>query len=114
MAPLAKALTKQAKISFAAGAMALSLGLILTHSIIPPTPGPVGAAGILHADLGLVLILGLPVSIVGLIGAWLFSTKVASKIQIDPSPDSMNIEIKSDHVPSVLKSLLPADKFRTA
>ena len=107
LAPLAKALTKQAKISFAAGAMALSLGLILTHSIIPPTPGPVGAAGILHADLGLVLILGLPVSIVGLIGAWLFSTKVASKIQIDPSPDSMNIEIKSDHVPSVLKSLLP-------
>jgi GntP family gluconate:H+ symporter len=107
LAPLAKALTKQAKISFAAGAMALSLGLILTHSIIPPTPGPVGAAGILNADLGLVLILGLPVSVIGLIGGWLYSTKIASRIQIDPLPDSVNIEVRSDREPSVVKSLLP-------
>ncbi len=100
LAPLAKALTKQAKISFAAGAMALSLGLILTHSIIPPTPGPVAAAGILKADLGLVLMLGLPVSIIGLFGGWLFSTKIASKTEIDPFPDSVNIEVKSDRQPS--------------
>ena len=72
LAPLAKALSKQAKISFATGAMALSLGLILTHSIIPPTPGPVAAAGILKADLGLVLILGLPLSFIGLITGWLY------------------------------------------
>ena len=58
IAPLAKALSKQVKISFAVGATALSLGLIITHSIIPPTPGPVGAAGILNADLGLVILLG--------------------------------------------------------
>jgi len=107
LAPLAKALTKQAKISFAAGAMALSLGLILTHSIIPPTPGPVGAAGILNADLGLVLILGLPVSVIGLIGGWLYSTKIASRTQIDPLPDSVNIEVRSGREPSVVKSLLP-------
>ena len=107
LAPLAKAMTKQAKISFADGAMALSLGLILTHSIIPPTPGPVGAAGILKADLGLVLILGLPVSVIGLIGGWLFSTKIASKTEIDPLPDSVNIEVRSDREPSVVKSLLP-------
>jgi GntP family gluconate:H+ symporter len=107
LAPLAKALTKQVKISLAAGAMSLSLGLILTHSIIPPTPGPVGAAGILNADLGLVLLLGLPVSMIGLIGGWLFSTKFASKIKIDPFPDSVNIEVRSDREPSAVKSLLP-------
>ena len=61
--------------------MALSLGLIVTHSIIPPTPGPVGAAGILNADLGLVILLGLPVSIAGLFAGWLFSIKIASKIK---------------------------------
>jgi GntP family gluconate:H+ symporter len=107
LAPLAKALTKQVKISFATGAMALSLGLLLTHSIIPPTPGPVGAAGILNADLGMVLILGIPVSVIGLITGWLFSTKIASGIQIEPFPDEARIEIKSTAGPSAIKSLLP-------
>lgn len=107
LAPLAKALTKQAGISFAAGAMALSLGLILTHSIIPPTPGPVGAAGILNADLGLVLIMGLPVSAIGLVGGWLFSTRFASKTEIDPFPETAGVEVRSDREPSLVKSLLP-------
>lgn len=107
IAPLAKALSKKVKISFAIGAMALSLGLIITHSIIPPTPGPVGAAGILKADLGLVIILGIPVSIVALIAGWLFAVKIASKIQIDPFPDSADIDAEPTVVPSVVKSLLP-------
>jgi GntP family gluconate:H+ symporter len=107
LAPLAKALTKQVKISFATGAMALSLGLILTHSIIPPTPGPVGAAGILNADLGMVLIVGIPVSVIGVITGWLFSTKIASKIPIEPLSDSVTIEKKSTDKPSFIKSILP-------
>ncbi len=107
LSPLAKALTKQVKTTFATGAMALSLGLILTHSIIPPTPGPLGAAGILNADLGLVLALGLPVSIVGLVAGWFFSTKIASRIQVDPFPEYAETEIKSGDKPSIVKSLLP-------
>jgi len=107
LSPLVKAMAKQAKISYAAGAMALSLGLILTHSIVPPTPGPVGAAGILNADLGLVLILGLPISIIGLITGWLFSTKIASKVHIDPAPDSDNSKIIPPAPPSLVKALLP-------
>lgn len=107
IAPLAKALTKQVKISFAIGATALSLGLIVTHSIIPPTPGPVGAAGILNADLGLVIILGLPVSIAGLFAGWIFATKVASKIQYVSLYDSEKTEIEPNYTPSVTMSLLP-------
>jgi GntP family gluconate:H+ symporter len=107
LAPLAKALSKQVKISFAIGATALSLGLIVTHSIIPPTPGPVGAAGILKADLGLVIILGLPVSIAGLIAGWLYAIKIAAKVKYEPFPDPVNNEIKLTDKPSVAKSLLP-------
>src|SRR5665647_2586363 len=83
LSPIAKALSRQLKISFAMLAMALSLGLIITHSIIPPTPGPVAAAGILEADLGKVIMLGLPVSIFALIIGWLFSIKIASRHQIE-------------------------------
>jgi GntP family gluconate:H+ symporter len=107
ISPLAKALAKKVKISFAIGATALSLGLIVTHSIIPPTPGPIGAAGILKADLGLVIILGIPVSIVGLIAGWLFAIKIASKVKHEPFPDSEVNEIKSTGNPSLAKSLLP-------
>ena len=107
IAPLAKALSKKVKISFAVGAMALSLGLIITHSIIPPTPGPVAAAGILKADLGLVIILGIPVSLIALIAGWLFSVKIASKIYIDPLPEAAGIETEPAVKPSVAKSLLP-------
>ena len=107
IAPLAKALSKQVKISFAVGAMALSLGLILTHSIIPPTPGPVGAAGILKADLGLVILLGLPVTLIGLVAGWLFAIKIASKTYIDPLPGSTETEVKPDGGPSLGLSLMP-------
>lgn len=107
ISPLAKALSKQVKISFAVGAMALSLGLILTHSIIPPTPGPVGAAGILKADLGLVILLGLPVSLFGLLAGWLFAIKIASKIDIDPLPGNTETEVKQERGPSLGLSLMP-------
>jgi GntP family gluconate:H+ symporter len=107
LAPLAKALTRQVKISFAIGAVALSLGLIITHSIIPPTPGPVGAAGILNADLGLVILLGLPVSIIGLISGWLFATKIASRVSVDPPPDAGKSEINKTEQPTLIRAVLP-------
>ena len=107
IAPLAKALSRQVKISFAIGAIALSLGLIVTHSIIPPTPGPVGAAGILNADLGLVLIIGLPVSIAGLFAGWLFATKIASKVPYESLADSEKTETIFTYKPSVAISVLP-------
>ena len=42
---------------------ALMCGLLTTHSLVPPTPGPVAAAGILGADVGKVMIYGLIVSV---------------------------------------------------
>jgi len=49
--PLNKALSKKAKISLIGSAMPLCLGLYATHTLVPPTPGPIAAAGILKADL---------------------------------------------------------------
>ena len=34
-----------------------------THTMVPPTPGPLAAAGTLGADLGLVILLGLITSL---------------------------------------------------
>lgn len=109
LSPLAKALSRKLKVSLAMLAIALSLGLYVTHSLIPPTPGPVAAAGILNADLGMVILLGLPVSIVGLIAGWLFAIKIASKYEIQQNfvAEEKELDTDSENGPSLLKSLLP-------
>lgn len=109
LAPLAKSLSSKARIPLAASAIALSLGLYATHTMVPPTPGPVAAAGVLGADLGRVIFFGLIVSVPALLVSWLFSVKIAGRVRLaadevretDPTP-----QIASDG-PSAIKSLAP-------
>ena len=69
LSSLNKSLSKKTEIRLAVYAVALSTGLYAAHVFVPPTPGPLAAAALLDADIGLVLILGLavaiPVSLVG-------------------------------------------------
>jgi GntP family gluconate:H+ symporter len=106
LSALNKNITKKAGISLAATAIALALGLMVTHTLVPPTPGPIAAAGILDADLGKVILLGLPVALVALIPGLVFSIKVAAKTYIDPRPDLPDQNI-STYYPGILKSSLP-------
>lgn len=109
ISPLNKALAKRAKISLAGPAIALSLGLTAAHCLVPPTPGPIAAAGLLDANLGLVILIGVPVSLISMITGWFFSVKYVSKIQIDPNPDISEQEInaKMKEAPSALKTISP-------
>jgi GntP family gluconate:H+ symporter len=89
--------------------VALSIGLMATHTLVPPTPGPIAAAGILNADLGLVMLIGLPVSAFALIVGIFFANKFASKVHIDPNPEisEEEINITMKKAPGVFKSALP-------
>ena len=109
LSPLNKALSKKAKISLAGPAIALSLGLTITHCLVPPTPGPIAAAGILQADLGLVIMVGMVVSFFAVVAAWIFASKFASRIYIDPNPQESEDEIvnKIKTAPSALNSFIP-------
>jgi len=109
LSPLNKALSKKAKISLAGTAIALALGLMASHALVPPTPGPIAAAGLLKADLGLVIFWGIIISIIGLIPGILFALKVASKTYIDPNPNISEeaIALKSADAPSAGLSFLP-------
>jgi len=109
LSPLNKALSKRAKISLAGSAIALSLGLTASHCLVPPTPGPIAAAGIIGANLGLVILFGLPVSLIALFFGWLFAVKIASKVPIDPNPDisESDIALKIKEAPSPVKALSP-------
>ena len=107
LSSLMKALARKAGITLASCAIALSLGLYATHTMVPPTPGPVAAAGIIGADLGLVILWGLAVSIVALLGGWLFAVLVASRIYISPGEEPPDAPHQEQTMPSAGKSMLP-------
>ncbi len=106
LSSLNRNLTRKAGLTLAATAIALGLGLSVTHALVPPTPGPIAAAGILGANLGLVIGIGLLMAGIGLIAALVFVKKVASKVYINPGP--VQDENPADReAPPFFLSLLP-------
>lgn len=109
LSSLNKALSKRAGITLASSAIALSLGLYATHTMVPPTPGPIAAAGILGADLGLVIMWGLLIAAVAAFAGWVFAVTVAAKIYVPPykeGEEPTNMPSLAD-APGPLKSLAP-------
>ena len=109
LTPLNKALSKETGKSMAVMAVALSTGLYATHTLVPPTPGPIAAAGTLGADLGAVIGLGLLVSIPAMIAGWLWAVFFAKRYEIDITlEESYNDLIKKyGKLPNAFVSFLP-------
>ncbi|CCO22974.1 GntP family permease [Maridesulfovibrio hydrothermalis] len=83
LTPLNKALARETGKSMAVMAVALATGLYATHCLVPPTPGPIAAAGILGADLGRVIAFGVAVSIPGMIAGYLWAIHFAKRYTVD-------------------------------
>lgn len=107
--PLNKSLTKRAKLSIVGTATALILGLMITHVLVPPTPGPIAAAGIIGADVGLVMLTGLVIGGIALIPTVYYCRRMGERFYIDPNPEVSETEIleKIKQAPSAFKSFLP-------
>ncbi len=110
LSPINKALARRAGVSLATCTVALSLGLYATHTMVPPTPGPVAAAGIVGADLGIVIAFGAVVSIVALAAGLFFAYRYASRIQLEHettgAPDEGDDPEEADG-PSALHATIP-------
>lgn len=79
-APLVKALSSVTGISVVGLALALACGLQLTHCLVPPTPGPLTAAGMLGVDVGQMIFVGALVSIPMLIIVMFYVKSIGKKI----------------------------------
>ena len=92
LVPIIYALSRDTKRSLLYYGIPLLAGLAVTHSFIPPTPGPIAVADILNADLGWVIlfgfILGLPTAI---IAGPVFGRYISKKIYIAP-PEELSIK----------------------
>ena len=107
LSTLNNAINKKTGISLSVLGTSLAAGLYATHVFVPPTPGPLAAASIIGADVGLVLIFGLliaiPVSIVG----WLWASYYCSRFSINQKIDNDNLNIETKSHTNLTMSVLP-------
>ena len=97
LSTLNNAINKKTGISLSVLGTSLAAGLYATHVFVPPTPGPLAAASIIGADVGLVLIFGLllaiPVSVVG----WFWASYYCSRFSINQNINNETLsEQKND------------------
>lgn len=115
MVPLAKALALQTKRNYLLYVLAIVAGGAMTHSLVPPTPGPLLVAGELGVDLGRMIVGGLLVGSFGMTGAFLYARwyNKTSPIEVRSSGDMEKdtfmkfSELKDDKLPSLFFSLSP-------
>jgi len=92
LSALRKSITKRTKTSAVTMVIALSTGLYASHTLVPPTPGPIAAAGNLGLgdQLGLVILYGFFISIFTMLAGYIWAKYSGSKIKIQEDIDNEN------------------------
>ncbi|MDR7813553.1 GntP family permease [Lacrimispora sp.] len=120
LAPIAKAISRVTKKSVISLGAALAAGLVITHSLVPPTPGPLGVCGIFGVDVGKFILYGLVIAIPMTVACTAYARWVGKKLYQIPDdkegfirlpyqePDySRDFSIGSETLPSTLESFAP-------
>lgn len=107
MNPINKSLSYKAGVPFAATTVALTLGLTATHSLVPPTPGPIATAGILGADLGMVIFWGMIISALALVPCFFYLKYYVARFHLEPQIEVVKTTSSIKRYPSLGKSTLP-------
>ncbi len=121
LAPLVRAISKKTKKSATALGLSLAVGLVVTHSVVPPTPGPVGVAGIFGVSVGALLLWGIVVAIPMVAAGVLYAKKIGKVlynipddeggyIRVDPSKivlDYSENEIENKNLPNNFIAFAP-------
>lgn len=108
-------LVHSAALEFGTSMGLMSSGLVgamqLTHAVVPPTPGPLAAAAVLGADIGLVILYGALASFFGAIACWLWAITVGARVESPPSREFVGESFveqgREDELPTTLGAYLP-------
>lgn len=104
--PLAIALAIKTKRNYVLYVMAIGGGAAITHSLVPPTPGPLIMAETLGLDLGLTILAGLSAGILPAIAVLVASRRMNAKFNI-PVRVSFDGATEDQQKPSLLLSVMP-------
>ncbi|MFS0689382.1 gluconate:H+ symporter [Sporosarcina sp. 179-K 8C2 HS] len=90
--PLVKALSRKTGKSVITLGVALAIGLVATHHAVPPTPGPLGVAGIFGVDIGKMIAWGLLFAIPIVISGVFYAKWIGKRIYQIPTEDGLDFE----------------------
>ena len=92
LVPLLYAIARRTGRSLLYYGIPLCAGLSVTHTFIPPTPGPIATAGILGADLGLVIVYGVVCGLPAMaVAGPLFGRFIAKRIFVPVPADAVSV-----------------------
>jgi GntP family gluconate:H+ symporter len=110
LSSLKKSLVQKTGKPSVALSIALATGLYATHTFVPPTPGPIAAAGNLGLEnqLGLVILFGLLVAAFAMFTGYLWASYVGKKYTTIEDEIAEKAEVAIEiKLPSAVKSLMP-------
>ncbi len=90
LSALRKSVTHKAKVSATMMSVALATGLYASHTLVPPTPGPIAAAGNLGLEdsLGLVILFGGIISVFTMLAGFFWAKYIGGKVKIQEDLDN--------------------------
>ncbi|WP_298471780.1 gluconate:H+ symporter [uncultured Psychrobacillus sp.] len=109
--PLVKSLSRKTGKSVVTLGVALAIGLAATHHAVPPTPGPLGVAGIFGVDIGEMILWGLIFAIPIIIIGVFYAKWVGKRIYQVPEEDGEGF-VRKDSSEMVYKDFLAASADR--
>ncbi|QSH41343.1 GntP family permease [Lentisphaerota bacterium ZTH] len=114
LSSLRRSLVKRSKVSSVMMSVALATGLYAAHTLIPPTPGPIAAAGNLGLKdkLGLVIIAGLILAAVAALAGFFWARLAGQKLKSGEDTESVSLEEEVvpehyAHLPGPVRSFAP-------
>ena len=110
LVPLARSLYKRTGKNYMVYLMAICAGACITHTLVPPTPGPLFIATEFGVDLGLMILMGVAVGIPTAIIAMLVCKLINHFLNVPMRPyggESELAPIPDNELPPLWLSLLP-------
>jgi gluconate:H+ symporter, GntP family len=114
--PLARALWERTGRGYLLGVLAIVGGATMTHSLVPPTPGPLFAADALDVDMATMIMVGLVVGLVAALAGFVYATWADHRWPLNPQsvPSGSSRNDSAGHVegaavpmPPLWAALLP-------
>lgn len=111
LVPLARSLYQRTNKNYLRYLMAIATGGAITHTLVPPTPGPLLVSSILGVEIGMMMLIGTLIAIPAAVAGLLFSIFLDKKMPVPMRPLGAGAEkhevLLENQLPSLSVSLLP-------
>ena len=111
LVPLARSLYKRTQKNYLRYLMAIATGGAITHTLVPPTPGPLLVAAILRVDVGMMMMIGalvaFPTACVGLVFSFIVDSRMSIPMRPLGAGEEKHEPLPENKLPGLWVSLLP-------